>query len=115
MAKTTSLTPVLEAQGAEFTVVNGWERTEFFKPPPDFRVTHGFDFDEIFEVGVTRLPSFKMAWVFVRSTASTGSSRLHSPMCSGAANLATGILIGGLEVITQMILYFFHERPWSRF
>ena len=27
MAKTTPLTPVLAAEGAEFTVVNGWERS----------------------------------------------------------------------------------------
>lgn len=48
MAKTTPLTPVLAAEGAEFTVVNGWERAEFFKPDPDFHVTHGFRFDESF-------------------------------------------------------------------
>ena len=29
-------------------------------------------------------------------------------------NLATAISIGGLEVITKLILYFFHERAWSR-
>ncbi|WP_298260030.1 FAD-dependent oxidoreductase [uncultured Litoreibacter sp.] len=46
MAKTTALTPVLAAEGAEFTVVNGWERAEYFKPSPDFHVTHGFHFDE---------------------------------------------------------------------
>ena len=46
MAKTTPLTPVLAAEGAEFTVVNGWERAEYFKPTPDFAVTHGFHFDE---------------------------------------------------------------------
>ncbi|MGX9357377.1 GcvT family protein [Roseobacteraceae bacterium S113] len=45
-AKTTPLTPILEAEGAEFTVVNGWERAEYFKPRPDFHVTHGFGFDE---------------------------------------------------------------------
>ena len=50
MAKTTPLTPVLAAEGAEFTVVNGWERAEFFKPTPDFHVTHGFGFDESFDV-----------------------------------------------------------------
>jgi len=48
--KTTPLTPVLAAEGAEFTVVNGWERAEYFKPAPDFEVTHGFHFDEAFEV-----------------------------------------------------------------
>ena len=49
-AKTTPLTPVLEAKGAEFTTVNGWERAEFFKPSPDFHVTHGFGFDEAFDL-----------------------------------------------------------------
>lgn len=48
--KTTPLTPVLAAEGAEFTVVNGWERAEYFKPSPDFEVTHGFHFDEAFDV-----------------------------------------------------------------
>ncbi|MEM7545274.1 MAG: FAD-dependent oxidoreductase [Pseudomonadota bacterium] len=46
MAKTTPLTPILAAEGAAFTVVNGWERAEFFKPTPDFHVTHGFHHDE---------------------------------------------------------------------
>ena len=50
MAKTTPLTPVLASEGAEFTVVNGWERSEFFKPTPDFHVTHGFHFDESFPI-----------------------------------------------------------------
>ena len=50
MAKTTPLTPILAAEGAEFTVVNGWERAEFFKPAPDFHVTHGFHFDESFPI-----------------------------------------------------------------
>lgn len=50
MARTTPLTPVLAAEGAEFTVVNGWERAEYFKPTPDFSVTYGFGFDESFDV-----------------------------------------------------------------
>jgi dimethylglycine dehydrogenase len=50
MAKTTPLTPVLASEGAEFKVVNGWERAEFYKPTPDFKVTHGFRFDETFDV-----------------------------------------------------------------
>ncbi|WP_420012668.1 GcvT family protein [Tateyamaria sp.] len=48
--KTTPLTPIMAAEGAEFTVVNGWERAEYFKPTPDFDVTHGFHFDEAFDV-----------------------------------------------------------------
>ncbi len=49
-AKTTPLTPVLAAEGAEFTVVNGWERVDYIKPAPDFHPTLGFDFDEAFDV-----------------------------------------------------------------
>ncbi len=49
-AKTTSLTPILEAEGAEFTVVNGWERAEYFKPNADLHVTYGFGFDESFDI-----------------------------------------------------------------
>jgi len=49
-AKTTPLTPVLAAEGAEFTVVNGWERVDYIKPAPDFHTTLGFDFDEAFGV-----------------------------------------------------------------
>lgn len=45
-ARTTPLTPVLAAEGAEFTVVNGWERAEFFKTDPDFHPTLSFRFDE---------------------------------------------------------------------
>ncbi len=45
-AKTTPLTPVLAAEGAAFTTVNGWERVEYIKPHADFAVTHGFHFDE---------------------------------------------------------------------
>ena len=26
-----------------------------------------------------------------------------------------GLSIGGVEIITKMILYFFHERAWYRF
>ncbi len=29
-------------------------------------------------------------------------------------NLGTAISIGGFEVITKLILYYFHERAWSR-
>ncbi|QJF51643.1 FAD-dependent oxidoreductase [Roseobacter ponti] len=50
MARTTPLTPVLAAEGAAFTVVNGWERAEYFRPRAEFTVTHGFRFDETFDV-----------------------------------------------------------------
>ncbi len=49
-AKTTPLTPVMAAEGAEFTVVNGWERVDYIKPAPDFHPTLGFNFDETFDV-----------------------------------------------------------------
>lgn len=49
-AKTTPLTPILAAKGAEFTVVNGWERVDYFKPSPDFHPHHTFEFDESFDV-----------------------------------------------------------------
>jgi len=28
---------------------------------------------------------------------------------------STGLLIGGVEVFTKMILYFLHERTWYKF
>ncbi|MEM9249910.1 MAG: FAD-dependent oxidoreductase, partial [Pseudomonadota bacterium] len=48
--KTTPLTPVLAAEGAEFTVVNGWERVDYIKPSPAFHETHSFRFNEAFDV-----------------------------------------------------------------
>ena len=30
-------------------------------------------------------------------------------------SLTLGLAIGGVEIITKMILYFLHERPWYRF
>jgi dimethylglycine dehydrogenase len=49
-AKTTPLTPVMAAEGAEFTVVNGWERVDYIKPSSDFHPTLGYHFDEAFDV-----------------------------------------------------------------
>lgn len=49
-AKTTPLTPVLAVEGAEFLPVNGWERVDFFKPAPEFKETHSFRFNEVFDV-----------------------------------------------------------------
>ena len=48
-AKTTPLTPVLAAENAEFTVVNGWERVDFIRPSADFELRPGFDFDNAFD------------------------------------------------------------------
>ena len=30
-------------------------------------------------------------------------------------NLTIGLAIGGVEVLTKMVLYFFHERLWFKF
>lgn len=49
-AKTTPLTPILAAEGAEFGVVNGWERMDYVKPSPEFTETHSFRFNETFDV-----------------------------------------------------------------
>ena len=49
-AKTTPLYPLLKAAGAEFGVVNGWERTSFFKPTPDFVEEHSYRFPNWHEV-----------------------------------------------------------------
>ncbi|WP_136440975.1 GcvT family protein [Pacificoceanicola onchidii] len=49
-AKTTPLTPVMAAEGAEFTVVNGWERVDYIKPAADFHPSLTFDFDETFDL-----------------------------------------------------------------
>ncbi|MCK8464054.1 FAD-dependent oxidoreductase [Aliiroseovarius sp. S1339] len=49
-AKTTPLTPILAAEGTEFTVVNGWERVDYIKPTDDFRPRLSFHFDETFDV-----------------------------------------------------------------
>jgi dimethylglycine dehydrogenase len=49
-AKTTPLTPIMAAEGAEFTVVNGWERVDYIKPSPDFHPSLSFNFDEAFDI-----------------------------------------------------------------
>ena len=49
-AKTTPLTPVLAAEGAEFTVVNGWERMDYVKPSANFHPSMTFRFNEVFDV-----------------------------------------------------------------
>ena len=30
-------------------------------------------------------------------------------------SIKIGVAIGGIEIITKMILYYFHERAWYRF
>ena len=43
-AKASPLYPLLKTKGAVFGVVNGWERTEFYKPSPEFKPTYGYGF-----------------------------------------------------------------------
>ncbi|MEM6303847.1 MAG: FAD-dependent oxidoreductase [Pseudomonadota bacterium] len=54
-AKTTPLTPILAAEGAEFTVVNGWERVDFIKPQADFEETHSFLFNAVHDIVATEV------------------------------------------------------------
>ena len=55
-----------------------------------------------------------------RSTSKTATWRIIASLDTTllawffTGNLATAISIGGLEVITKLILYFGHERVWSR-
>jgi len=49
-ARTTPLTPVLASEGAEFSVVNGWERVDYIRPAPDFHAPLTFHFDQAFDV-----------------------------------------------------------------
>ena len=48
--KTTPLTPLLVAEGAEMGTVNGWERVDYIKPSPDFEETLGFRYSEVHAV-----------------------------------------------------------------
>jgi len=49
-ARATPLYPVLKAEGAAFTVVNGWERIDYMRPGDDFVEIHSFRFNEVFDV-----------------------------------------------------------------
>lgn len=59
--KTTPLTPLLAAEGAAFTVVNGWERADYFKPSPEFTETHGFRRSEVHEVVAAEIAAIHTA------------------------------------------------------
>jgi dimethylglycine dehydrogenase len=43
--RTTALYPLLSEHGAEFAVVNGWERVSYFKPTTYFVEQHGYRFN----------------------------------------------------------------------
>ena len=48
--KTTPLTPILAAEGAEFGTVNGWERVDYVRPSKEFSETLGFRYNEVHKV-----------------------------------------------------------------
>jgi dimethylglycine dehydrogenase len=48
--KTTPLTSLFVAEGAEMGIVNGWERIDYMKPTPSFSETLGFRFNEVHDV-----------------------------------------------------------------
>ena len=49
-AKTTPLYERLKANGAEFATVNGWERTDYFKPNADFHEKYSFSYNNVHDV-----------------------------------------------------------------
>lgn len=59
--KTTPLTPLLAAEGAEFTVVNGWERADYFKPSAGFTETHGFRHSEVHDLVAAEVDAIQTA------------------------------------------------------
>jgi len=48
--KTTPLTPLLAAEGAEFAVVNGWERMDYIRPRPDYAEPLSFRRTDVEEI-----------------------------------------------------------------
>ena len=60
-AKTTPITPVMAAEGAEFTVVNGWERVDYIRPSSEFHETHGYYFNEAFDVVASEVSAVQNA------------------------------------------------------
>jgi len=48
--KVTPLYETLASLNAEFAVVNGWERADYFKPSPDFEEVLSFRFNNTFDV-----------------------------------------------------------------
>ncbi len=58
-ARVTPIYGALKQAGAEFGVVNGWERALYFKPSPDFHETHSFRFNETFDVVAAEVNAVK--------------------------------------------------------
>ncbi|MEM9850420.1 MAG: FAD-dependent oxidoreductase [Pseudomonadota bacterium] len=60
-ARVTPLTGVLAAEGAEFTVVNGWERMDFVKPTADFEEEHCFRYTAVDDIVATEVAAVQKA------------------------------------------------------
>jgi len=58
-AKTTPLYPILRDRGAEFGVINGWERTLFYKPTPEFDVELSWRFPNWHDVVAQEVASLQ--------------------------------------------------------
>jgi dimethylglycine dehydrogenase len=48
--KTTPLTSLLVAEGAQMGTVNGWERIDYIRPSPGFKETLGFRYNEVHDL-----------------------------------------------------------------
>ena len=58
-AKTSPIYPVLAHKGAEFEVINGWERTSFYKPDSDFVEEHTYAFANTHDVVAAEIASLR--------------------------------------------------------
>ncbi|NNC98593.1 MAG: FAD-dependent oxidoreductase, partial [Gammaproteobacteria bacterium] len=58
-AKASPLYPVLQAKGAVFGVVNGWERTSFYRRGDDFVESHGYAFENWHDVVGTEIEALR--------------------------------------------------------
>lgn len=58
-AKTSPIYPVLRDMGADFEVINGWERTSFYKPTPDFEEQLGYSFTNAHDVVAGEIASLR--------------------------------------------------------
>lgn len=59
-AKASPLYPILKASNAEFGVMNGWERAEFYKPDASFQTTHGYAFQNWHDVVGAEIEKLRM-------------------------------------------------------
>ena len=89
-ARTTPLTPVLEAEDAVFAVVNGWERAAFWKPAADFAEVHSFRFNNTVDVGAAEVDAVRTG---VAITEVNGFNRIEIAG-PGALDWLDGLICG---------------------